>query len=40
MWVADLTYVKTHAGWVYVAFIIGVFSRKPVRGRRHELAVN
>jgi putative transposase len=26
-WVADLTYVKTHAGWVYVAFIIEVFSR-------------
>jgi putative transposase len=27
LWVADLTYVKTHAGWVYVAFIIDVFSR-------------
>ena len=27
IWVADLTYVKTHAGWVYVAFIIDVFSR-------------
>jgi transposase InsO family protein len=25
--VADLTYVKTHSGWVYVAFIIDVFSR-------------
>ena len=25
--VADLTYVKTHIGWVYVAFIIDVFSR-------------
>ena len=24
---ADLTYVKTHAGWVYVAFVIDVFSR-------------
>ena len=22
LWVADLTYVKTHAGWVYVAFIV------------------
>ncbi len=26
LWVADLTYVKTHTGWVYVAFIIDVFS--------------
>ena len=27
LWVADLPYVKTHAGWVYVAFIIDVYSR-------------
>lgn len=27
LWVADLTYVKTHSGWVYVAFIIDVSSR-------------
>jgi len=27
LWVADLTYEKTHAGWAYVAFIIDVFSR-------------
>jgi putative transposase len=27
LWVADLTYVKTHSGWVYVAFVIDVFSR-------------
>ena len=27
LWVADLTYVKTFSGWVYVAFIIDVFSR-------------
>jgi putative transposase len=26
LWVADLTYVKTHSGWVYVAFIIDVSS--------------
>ena len=30
LWVADLTYVKTHTGWVYVAFIIDVFSRAVV----------
>ena len=27
LWVADLTYVKTHTGWVYVAIVIDVFSR-------------
>jgi putative transposase len=27
LWVADLTYVRTHAGWVYLAFILDVFSR-------------
>ena len=27
LWVADLTYVKTHNGWTYVAFIIDVYSR-------------
>ena len=27
MWVADLTYVRTHAGWTYAAFIVEVFSR-------------
>jgi putative transposase len=27
LWVADITYVKTHSGWVYVAFVIDVYSR-------------
>ncbi len=27
LWVADLTYVKTYAGFVYVAFVIDAFSR-------------
>jgi len=27
LWVADLTYVRTFAGWVYVAFVVDVFSR-------------
>ena len=27
LWVADLTYVKTHIGFVYVAFVVDVFSR-------------
>jgi putative transposase len=45
LWVADLTYVKTHAGWVYVAFIIDVFSRFIVgwqtsRSLRSDLAID
>ena len=28
LWVADLTYVRTFAGWVYVAFVVDVFSRR------------
>ena len=27
LWVSDLTYVKTHTGWVYVACVIDVHSR-------------
>jgi putative transposase len=27
LWVADLTYVKTPSGWVYVAFVVDVCSR-------------
>ncbi|WP_431843704.1 IS3 family transposase [Calidifontibacter indicus] len=27
LWVADLTYVRTHAGWTYAAFVLDVFSR-------------
>jgi putative transposase len=45
LWVADLTYVKTHAGWVYVAFIIDVYSRMIVgwqasRSLRSDLAID
>jgi putative transposase len=45
LWVADLTYVKTHTGWVYVAFIIDVFSRFVVgwqasRSLRTDLALD
>lgn len=28
LWVADITYVKTYAGWVYVAFVTDVYSRR------------
>jgi putative transposase len=45
LWVADLTYVKTHSGWVYVAFILDVFSRMVVgwqasRSLRSDLAID
>jgi putative transposase len=45
LWVADLTYVKTHTGWVYVAFIIDVYSRFVVgwqasRSLRSDLAID
>jgi len=45
LWVADLTYVKTHSGWVYVAFILDVFSRRVVgwqasRSLRTDLALD
>jgi putative transposase len=45
LWVADLTYVKTHSGWVYVAFVVDVFSRFVVgwqasRSLRLDLALD
>jgi putative transposase len=45
LWVADLTYVKTRAGWVYAAFIIDVFSRMIVgwqlsNSLRSDLAID
>ena len=45
LWVADLTYVKTHSGWIYVAFIIDVFSRAIVgwqvsNSLRSDLAID
>lgn len=45
LWVADLTYVKTHSGWVYVAFIIDVYSRMVVgwqtsKSLRSDLAID
>jgi putative transposase len=45
LWVADLTYVKTHVGWVYAAVIIDVFSRMIVgwqlsNSLRSDLAID
>ena len=30
LWVADPTYIRTHSGWVYAAFVLDVFSRMVV----------
>jgi putative transposase len=30
LWVADLTYIRTFAGWVYAAFVLDMFSRRVV----------
>ena len=45
LWLADLTYVKTHTGWVDVAFIIDAYSRYVVgwqasRSLRSDLAID
>ena len=45
LWVADLTYVSTRSGFVYVAFVIDVFSRRIVgwrvsRSLRSDLALD
>jgi putative transposase len=45
LWVADITYVRTFAGWVYAAFVIDVFSRRVVgwqlsRSLRTDLALD
>src|SRR3954467_14184497 len=33
LWVADLTYVATWSGWVYVAFVMDIYSRRIVGWR-------
>jgi len=45
LWVADITYCRTFAGWVYAAFVIDVFSRRIVgwqlsRSLRTDLALD
>ncbi|AGP29727.1 transposase [Corynebacterium terpenotabidum Y-11] len=37
VWVADFTYVMTTSGWVYVAFIVDVFSRADRRLARANI---
>ena len=30
-WVADLTYIRTRSGWLYLAVVLDLFARKVVR---------
>jgi putative transposase len=30
LWLADITYIKTHSGWVYASFVLDVFARRIV----------
>jgi len=30
VWVTDITYIRTHEGWLYLAIVLDVFSRKVV----------
>ena len=45
LWLADLTYVRTRSGWVYMAFVIDAYSRMvigwhPSRSLRTDLALD
>ncbi len=33
LWLADLTYIRTWSGWVYVAFVLDAYSRRIVGWR-------
>jgi putative transposase len=30
VWVTDITYIKTHEGWLYLCIVIDLFSRRVV----------
>jgi len=35
-WVTDITYIKTHEGWLYLAVVLDLFSRKVVGWSMHS----
>jgi putative transposase len=35
-WVTDITYIKTHEGWLYLAVVIDLFSRRVVGWSMHS----
>jgi putative transposase len=40
LWVADITYIPTWSGWLYLAMVLDVYSRKIVAGHGHEPATS
>ena len=32
VWVTDITYIRTHEGWLYLAVVIDLYSRKVAGG--------
>lgn len=45
VWATDITYIRTHEGWLYLAIVLDLFSRQVVgwsMGERmtRELAIN
>ena len=39
-WVTDITYIKTHEGWLYLCVVIDLFSRRVVGPLSAELPCN
>ena len=36
VWVTDITYIRTHEGWLYLAVVVDLFSRKVVGWSMHS----
>ncbi|WP_462173390.1 IS3 family transposase [Pseudoalteromonas xiamenensis] len=36
VWVTDITYIRTHEGWLYLAVVVNLFSRKVVGWSMHS----
>ena len=35
IWVTDITYIRTHEGWLYLCVVIDLFSRRVVGWSAH-----
>ena len=35
-WVTDITYIRTHEGWLYLAVLLGLFSRRVIGWSMHS----
>jgi len=36
VWVTDITYIRTHEGWLYLAVVIDLYSRRVVGWSMHS----